>query len=161
MASGTTITQFTTTALDETLSIYGDVQALFQFLELNPTYDNVLSTIPVNTTIITDDFTPPEVITSGVTVSAATYIDVTAIQNQSLFDLSVRYYGDISKALQLLIDNPNLDNINQAIVGKLITINEPLNLNQNVVFYNKANSKLITGTFTHRAFNVSFSFAFH
>lgn len=160
--------RYSISVLDETLANYGDVSALFHFLELNPNYE-ILDVISANTEFNVDDFRIPVPISTlaGGIQSSNPNIEVIVMENQTLFDISTRYYGDVSKILQLMIDNQNIDNINQKITGKTLLINNVNNSNANVIFFNNINSILTTGFDLSsqlqllRAFNKSFSLAFH
>ena len=64
-------------------------------------------------------------------------------ETESIFDILLRYYGDISNSIELMLNNKNIANINQRMYGLSLFIT-PLNQNTYVYYYNKFNSILRT-----------------
>ncbi len=53
---------------------------------------------------------------------------VTVGSGQSVFDLALQYYGDVSKGLEIILLNPNFENIESEMSGKSININSDDNV---------------------------------
>jgi hypothetical protein len=85
-------------------------------------------------------------------------------ERESLFDVALRYYGDVSNVIGLVLDNTDIKNVNSRIHGLNMEIS-PVNENTYVNFYNIYNAKLRTGLdlpMTYgRAFDKSFNFSFN
>jgi hypothetical protein len=153
--------------LDETLKQYSDLSYLFHFMDLN-NYDNILGILPANSNVITDDYNLKNsipVVTNF--INSNPDVSVSVVENQTIFDLSVRFFGDISQVLNLILNNSNVDNINQNIVRKNLLMNKPNNFNKNVIYYNENGLIFTTGIYSYaahgttgRSFNISFNFSF-
>ncbi len=169
MNSGFTYINSTTTVLEQTLLEYSDLNYLFHFIGNNPQFNNIISDIPVNTYVITDDYKINiSQSASATTINFNPNINVTVLENQSIFDILTRFYGDISNVINLMVANPQIDDINTNIIGYNLLVNTPNNLNNSVSYYNINNSvlatyqnKVIPVLTTGKSFNFSFSFAFH
>ena len=48
---------------------------------------------------------------------------VTVGASQSLFDLALQYFGDVSKSIEILKHNNNYDNMESVVSGEIIQIN--------------------------------------
>ena len=158
----------TTSVLNECLNVYNSLEYLFHFLGLNPNY-GVQDNIPASNTIIIDNYSEVNPLTYTTnSISTNTNANITIGINQSIFDISTRYYGDLSQIINILAENPQIGNINN---GNLAGINiniTPNNNNNSVIFFNKNNKILATGLNpitqmipTNRSFNASFNFSFH
>jgi hypothetical protein len=157
-----------TTTLSEVLTDYSKLDYLFHFISLNPTAE-ILGSLHVGNIII-DDFVIENIETAIIIKPKSIVIKDTFKSNQTLFDVLTRYHGDISEALNFIVDN-GFENINQDLTSLPFTILVPNNNNSSVMFYNKNNSHLATGTklitinavspTAGRSFSKSFSFSFH
>ncbi len=152
------------TVLNETISQYGNIEALFHFIFLNNNFE-ILDEIPADTEINIDDFSTPQPISFKKTINIIPEnILTTGSELQNIFDISIRYFGDIGQVFNLIQKNPTLNNINLNVTGKNIFINNINNNQTNVKYFNFNNSLLTTGIFTKtkkRAFNRSFNFSFN
>lgn len=152
----------TTNYLDEVLNDYGDISYLFHFMKLNPSFENIQDSILPNSIISIDDFQITNPIQTNLIVENTNPdVSLKIPENQTIFDLSLRYYGDISKCIDIIVENSNVDNLNQKINELNLIILEPNNGDVNVGYYNVNNLILTTGITTKgRAFNSSFNLSF-
>lgn len=157
-----------TSVLNEVLTDYGQIDYIFHFLSLNPVFDNILETISVGETITVDDFIIP-VTTNKSSISnvPVLYTNVTARENQSIFDIVTRYYGTLDNTLKVLTDNSSvISSINQTIVGLNFNLFNTNSKNEAVKSFDKNNAylatalRIVTTQKRGRAFNFSFSNAF-
>ncbi len=59
-----------------------------------------------------------------------------AHDGQSMFDIALQNYGDVSMVVKMLVDNPHLDSLNNSSLGgKSILINQNLITNTNFINY--------------------------
>lgn len=168
----TTIIKNKTTVLDEVLKSYKDISYLIHFMGLNSSFNNILDEIQVNTPVVTDDFVisnlnvvqMPSIVSVG-----QSPINITAMHNESIFDVSARFYGNISQVVNLMLDNPPISTVNTRLDGLSLIVK---NSNSNNVFvkkYNLSNKRLTTNInfvkapnppSTGKSFNWSFNISF-
>jgi hypothetical protein len=111
--------------LNETLKQYNDISYLFHFIELNPVY-NILDLIQKNSNIIIDDYNLTNPILIEIKdINSNPNILITATENQTLFDLSNNFYGNVSQVLNIILNNSNVDNINQNVVNLQLNMVAP------------------------------------
>lgn len=158
--------QQSTNTFDEVLKRYGSIDYLFHFLGLNTKFTNIISPIAVTEKILIDDFRFPKTVADE-SVIITSDIQVQGKENQSIFDILVRYYGDISKVVEILNLNPQINSVNDIIVNKNILVKDPNNQNISVKFYNDMKSVLVTGisafaiAIIGKSFNISFNKSYH
>lgn len=87
---------------------------------------------------------------------------ITITEGQTLFDIALRYYGDVSKAIDIVKLNDNIpDLLFNKLTGLTIQIDEQSN--DVVNYYNSNNIKFATRypeTISGAAFDFEFSIAF-
>lgn len=164
MTASTYINQ-TTNVLNEVFRAYGNVNYLFHFLSLNPSYGSVTDSIPANVSVITDDFILTAITAQNqvVPLPADPNLNIVVMANESLLDVSTRYYGNLSQIVNLVQMNSNIETVHQRIDGLSILVPNVNNNNINVKYYNKYNTKLTTQLrlLRKRAFDKSFRISFN
>ena len=98
--------------IDLTVELYGSPIYVFKLIEDNPIYNSVDSIIPFGATITYDDslvFLSKEV---DQTAEIKTTKTITVQENQTLLDMALQLYGSVTGVINILNDNPTVDNIN-------------------------------------------------
>jgi len=158
--------KYSLSVLDETLSVYGSLDYLFHFLSLNQSY-GVQDIIKVTDVVTVDNYVLPKTTITTTTTTTSDTITVTFQENQSVLDIALRHYGDLSKILDIIQLNDGIDNINNQNLNGLSVSLIPNNRDSNVGYYNNLNKILATGFNTPpepvllRAFSKAFSLAFN
>ena len=140
--------------IEQCLKSYGDIKYMFHFVMLN-NFNSLQAAIPANTDIIVDNFVINDPIPTFVPVIVNPNLNIKTVYNQSMFDIACRYYGDISYAIKLMLDN-KLKNIGCIIHGLDLNVNSVGLLNQNVVYFNQVKSVLTTEP-PGKSFNISWN----
>jgi hypothetical protein len=69
-------------------------------------------------------------------------------EGQNIIDIAIQEYGSFEAVMQLLLDNPNLENINVFLEGEMEILISKTALDENVVIkneYKKRNYRVRTG----------------
>jgi hypothetical protein len=127
---------------------------MFHFADINK-FASVQTSIPANTDIVVDNFTIADTVSTFVQAVVNPNLKVPVVKNQTMFDIACRYYGDISYAIKLMLDN-KLKNIGCIIHGLDLNVNSVGLLNQNVVYFNQVKSVLTTEP-PGKSFNISWN----
>jgi hypothetical protein len=146
--------------LSETSNIYGSLDYVFHLLELNPIYE-ILDELPVNTELQYDSFKIPIYLSTASTITT-NEITVVMGDKQDLFDMCIRYYGDLTNIINLMVNN-DFGTFSKDFVGTLIKIKNPNKENKSVNYFDLNKIKLATGLDYHKkgnAFNISFNISF-
>ena len=128
--------------IEQCLKSYGDIKYMFHFVMLN-NFNSLQAAIPANTDIIVDNFVINDPIPTFVPVIVNPNLNIKTVYNQSMFDIACRYYGDISYALQLTLDN-SLSHIGSTIAGLTLKVNAPASQDKNVFYFSNVKSILTT-----------------
>jgi hypothetical protein len=150
---------------DISLRYYGNISDSIQIMLDNPIISDINSDI-YGMTLVINNPGKLNTILQPIIKKVKTTTSIIVEELESIFDVSLRYYGDISYTINLLLNNKNIENINSEIYGLNILV-DPINTDYNVVYYNINNSKLRTGLsifeneiLESRSFDMSFDFSF-
>ena len=150
------------TIFDIASRYYSDVSSAVSIMILND-ISNLSSNIIGDEIVINNQVKASTIITPVAPV-ATTLSNITVKERESIFDVALRYYGDVSNVIALVLDNTDIKNVNTRIHGLNMEI-APVNENTYVNFYNIYNAKLRTGLdlpMTYgRSFDKSFNFSFN
>lgn len=127
---------------DMALICYNDASLVYDLLNENPN----ITDINMDLTGLTLFYTPKEVVKYEAKENSSKLNKVVTIVNgQSLFDLSLQYFGDVSNIYKLIQDNSFLENI---LSGSFNSNNLKLGTEKNYVinYYNKINKTIGTET---------------
>ena len=133
---------------DLALFCYNDASLVYTLIEENPT----ITDIGMDLTGLTLVYTPKKVVPYEAKQNAKTLNKVVTIVNgQSLFDLSLQYYGDVSKIYDLIQNNSSfLENIlTGGFNSNILTVDTEKNYIVN--YYEKIGS--LVGTETPKYFD--------
>jgi hypothetical protein len=86
---------------------------------------------------------------------------VTIKEGETIFDISLKYYGTIEAVYTLIHDNPQIANIHSSLVGLSISYDETKT--DLTTYFNTNNKNINTGypsVLNDRAFDDSFDFSF-
>ena len=130
------------TIFDMALFCYNDASLVYTLMDENPN----ITDISMDLTGLTLVYTPKKVVQFEAKENATKLNKVVTIVNgQSLFDLSLQYFGDVSKVYELIQNNSFLENI---LSGSFNSNNLKLGTEKNYVinYYNKINKTIGTET---------------
>lgn len=151
------------TAFDLAIKLYGSTGYLFKLIEDNPVITSILFILPIGS-IISYDTTATQSTSIPVeapsSLSISEYRVVTIRENQSLFDISLQMYGGLEDVFQLLLDNPEVDNLNN---GNLVGYNmkyKPKTI-ELTEYLRTSGIYITTGSPDNRSFDNSFDLSFN
>ena len=156
------------TIFDIAIKTYGAIEYVYKLIEDNDFIESIDYDFDVNPNaeIYWDETyaTPvaPELVLSD-QATASNLQSITATNGQSLYDLCLMAYGDLTLMYKFLQENNislNSNNIN----GKMFIFNTDLVSDKGFYNYLRNKSKVINtldGTFSGKAYNKSFNISFH
>ncbi len=121
------------TIFDLALYCYNDAGLVYDLISENPQ----ITDINMDLTGLTLVYTPKEVVKYEAKQNAKTVNKLVTIKSeQTLFDLSLQYYGDVSFVYQLIQENTYLDSIlSESYNSNILTLNAEKNYVNN--YYSK------------------------
>jgi hypothetical protein len=128
------------TIFDLALYCYNDASLVYDLIAENPT----ITDINMDLTGLTLVYTPKQVVKYEAKQNAKKLNKLVTIKSeQSLFDLSLQHYGDVSFVYQLIKENTYLDSIlSESYSSNILTLNAEKNYVNN--YYAKAGIEIGT-----------------
>lgn len=130
------------TLMDVALELYGDISGIFNLIEDNPQLTTVTGDLEAGQVLTYDgslDLTGVEIV--PVTVAKSTKKKYTVTSGQTLMDVAIELYGDITGMLRLIEDNSSLRDINSDLqAGQVLKYDTSFAINEAVKTYFKARS---------------------
>jgi hypothetical protein len=113
------------TIFDMALLAYNDASMAYDLIQGNDNIENILTDIAGLNVV----YTPVKIIKfEAVSNSRKVNNLVTIKAEQTIFDLSLQYYGDVEKVYDLVQDNNFIDSVlSSEIVGKTLTLRDVKN----------------------------------
>jgi len=128
------------TIFDLALFCYNDASLVYDLIDENPT----ITDIGMNLTGLTLVYTPKQVVQYEAKQNVKKLNKLVTIKSeQSLFDLSLQYYGDVSFIYQLIQENNYLDSVlSESYSSNILTLNAEKNYVNN--YYAKGSIEIGT-----------------
>lgn len=138
------------TLMDVAMETYGDVSGILNLIEDNPELTKVQEVLEAGQVLFYDEsITLKESNIIPVEVVRSTKRNYVVTSGQTLMDIAIEVYGDISGILRLIEDNPILQDIESKLSGgQILRYDKAYAVNQDIVdYYSLRKVKVNTGEY--------------